>query len=762
MSERDQKAESKSEAAAPAIMDDMRSFAGPSQAAIQRKLMQRKAARNAVAQAKDAMSAESGGESVASSGGGSPMAENVRKPMESSFGADFSDVRVHQGGEAQAMGATAYAQGTDLHFAPGAYDPGSKSGKELLGHELTHVVQQREGRVETPQGKDSPINSDPGLEAEADSLGERAAAGEQVRVSGATSSSMPSNAPVQAKLNWTSEKLKSQGVVKRFLIPDKTGGGKKYEEILGLLDKYNNHPVIDITPWDEELTGLCRDIAAACSRYLNEHRGGDAKEAARIAAVTALHVAAIAESMTTRPSFGPPKKGGHDHDQHADGGHAKVASSDAKVEATPTPPPPLPAQKDDAPAHDVDAKAPADVSSPPPPTPSVSSLRSQLEGKIGLPGAAPKPPGRPSAPVADSKEAEISSAPQLGGLMPQMASGEGTFAVKAIIAAQDAVERGAIKDEALAAVAAHFVHAIEDHLGDVELDESFEWNKYFSVKERVQLIEIVSAIASADIAKLRAVFDMPAVVEEEEHEAEHEEAPTPPSESKTPKPPTTKPPYIVRQRAKLHAIDAKIAAMGNSITTKATADRHQTIRTVESYGKLGVKTAASTALGLVPGAGNVFNVAMAVKSARSSHEHAKKIRKIRNDMVSSGRRDAKDPLTESADYAAGQKDTKRNKAGFDAVASAVPVAGTVAKGVKTAGYKAKGILKWARGTRGVERTANARTILTEARDIDPVKHEDARLMILELFNDSENEYLAVMKGDFEGAVKMIAAKLKSG
>ncbi len=63
--------------------------------------------------------------------------------MERAFGADFSDVRVHEGGSASALGALAMAQGDALHFAPGS--SASSSGNELMGHELAHVVQQRAG-----------------------------------------------------------------------------------------------------------------------------------------------------------------------------------------------------------------------------------------------------------------------------------------------------------------------------------------------------------------------------------------------------------------------------------------------------------------------------------------------------------------------------------------------------------------------------------------------------------------------------------------
>ncbi|MCX7570281.1 DUF4157 domain-containing protein [Tumebacillus sp. DT12] len=104
------------------------------------------------------------------------MPEEVQAKMESAFQTDFSDVNIHEGSQATDVGAIAYAQGSDIHFAQGKFDPNSRSGQELLGHELAHVVQQREGRVTaTAQANGLPINDDPSLEREADDLGRKAA-----------------------------------------------------------------------------------------------------------------------------------------------------------------------------------------------------------------------------------------------------------------------------------------------------------------------------------------------------------------------------------------------------------------------------------------------------------------------------------------------------------------------------------------------------------------------------------------------------------
>jgi outer membrane protein OmpA-like peptidoglycan-associated protein len=107
---------------------------------------------------------------------GTEMPEKVRAKMEAAFGVDFSQVRIHEGPHAEAVGALAYTQGTHIHFAPGQYRPTSPRGQELLGHELAHVVQQSQGRVRpTTQASGVPINDDASLEREADEMGARAA-----------------------------------------------------------------------------------------------------------------------------------------------------------------------------------------------------------------------------------------------------------------------------------------------------------------------------------------------------------------------------------------------------------------------------------------------------------------------------------------------------------------------------------------------------------------------------------------------------------
>ena len=107
--------------------------------------------------------------------GGLPLPSDIRTKMETAFGADFSDVRVHIGREASSLGAIAYTWGSNIHFAPGQYNPHTLQGQKLLGHELWHVVQQKSGRVKNPFGGGVAVVQDHALEAEADRMGIKAA-----------------------------------------------------------------------------------------------------------------------------------------------------------------------------------------------------------------------------------------------------------------------------------------------------------------------------------------------------------------------------------------------------------------------------------------------------------------------------------------------------------------------------------------------------------------------------------------------------------
>jgi hypothetical protein len=93
----------------------------------------------------------------------------LKSGIESMSGMSMDHVNVHYNSDRPAqLNAHAYAQGSDIHVAPGQ--------EQHLPHEAWHVVQQAQGRVQpTTQMKEStPVNDDPGLESEADAMGAKA------------------------------------------------------------------------------------------------------------------------------------------------------------------------------------------------------------------------------------------------------------------------------------------------------------------------------------------------------------------------------------------------------------------------------------------------------------------------------------------------------------------------------------------------------------------------------------------------------------
>ncbi|RPE05450.1 DUF4157 domain-containing protein [Chitinophaga lutea] len=90
------------------------------------------------------------------SGGGHALSDDTKNFMEHRFNADFSNVRIHSGPDASKLsneaGAKAFTYQNHIFFNQNEYQPGTSGGKQLLAHELTHVVQQGHSvqRTEAP------------------------------------------------------------------------------------------------------------------------------------------------------------------------------------------------------------------------------------------------------------------------------------------------------------------------------------------------------------------------------------------------------------------------------------------------------------------------------------------------------------------------------------------------------------------------------------------------------------------------------------
>ncbi|MEB3349301.1 MAG: DUF4157 domain-containing protein [Cyanobacteriota bacterium] len=103
-------------------------------------------------------------------GNNTGLPDQLKRGIESLSGLSMDHVRVHFNSSQPAqLNALAYAQGSDIHLAPGQ--------EQHLPHEAWHVVQQAQGRVRpTLQLQDGvPVNDDVGLEREADVMGAKAA-----------------------------------------------------------------------------------------------------------------------------------------------------------------------------------------------------------------------------------------------------------------------------------------------------------------------------------------------------------------------------------------------------------------------------------------------------------------------------------------------------------------------------------------------------------------------------------------------------------
>ena len=167
------------------------------------------------------------------------LPDQLKSGVESLSGIDMSDVKVHYNSSQPAqLNAHAYAQGNQIHIAPGQ--------EKHLPHEAWHVVQQKQGRVKpTKQFKDKVnINDDVGLEKEADVMGAKT---------------------MQRKAENPIKKTILQGVdtrtVQRMILPV-YNNELEHQQFLDQAEKqkkyFGHGKVIDIANWffDKNLSGI--------------------------------------------------------------------------------------------------------------------------------------------------------------------------------------------------------------------------------------------------------------------------------------------------------------------------------------------------------------------------------------------------------------------------------------------------------------------------------------------------------------------------
>jgi hypothetical protein len=119
--------------------------------------VQKKGLSTEAKQPKGAVSASESTERAIDSslGKGTTLDQQTNSFMSGRFGNDFSGVKIHTDSEAiqlnRDLKAKAFTTGSDIYFNHGQYQPHSDDGKRLLAHELSHVVQQREGKKDNIQ-----------------------------------------------------------------------------------------------------------------------------------------------------------------------------------------------------------------------------------------------------------------------------------------------------------------------------------------------------------------------------------------------------------------------------------------------------------------------------------------------------------------------------------------------------------------------------------------------------------------------------------
>jgi len=153
------------------------------------------------------------------------LPDNLKSGIETLSGMNLDHVQVHYNSSQPAqLNALAYAQGSNIHVAPGQ--------EQHLPHEAWHVVQQAQGRVRpTMQMKDGvAVNDDKGLEHEADVMGAKAAIGQIDNESPSSSSLSMSNSTNESiQCAWIGARPLNAAGLRSIEVKDTRGKEPKEE-----------------------------------------------------------------------------------------------------------------------------------------------------------------------------------------------------------------------------------------------------------------------------------------------------------------------------------------------------------------------------------------------------------------------------------------------------------------------------------------------------------------------------------------------------
>lgn len=96
------------------------------------------------------------------------LPEELKGSIEAHFAHSVDNLTFRESQDVTQIGAKAYARGDEIHFAPGQFRPDTAEGRKMIGHEISHVAQQRSGQA----GPGGVVNLDPAMESRADLHGD--------------------------------------------------------------------------------------------------------------------------------------------------------------------------------------------------------------------------------------------------------------------------------------------------------------------------------------------------------------------------------------------------------------------------------------------------------------------------------------------------------------------------------------------------------------------------------------------------------------
>lgn len=196
-------------------------------------------------------------------GGGQPFDAAVRHQMESTFDAGLDHVRVHADSEAdtlnRALNARAFTVGNDIFFRQGAYNPGASSGRELIAHETTHVVQRGGGQIRTKLTVNEPGDK---FEQEADAAAKAVMRAEQGATTAADESEdLDEEEAVQGQLLRQPEKDEETTQRSRQRQPEEDEGETAHAQMQRQIDE-DEKP----TRTDPQISAVQRNTSTGAAR----------------------------------------------------------------------------------------------------------------------------------------------------------------------------------------------------------------------------------------------------------------------------------------------------------------------------------------------------------------------------------------------------------------------------------------------------------------------------------------------------------------